>query len=731
MTPRRDFRLDGRIGWRAAASTGVSAGRDGLTLAAIPGTAIPLAAPDGSLAGMALPMHVAAGPEGTLFLLDSSGAVLAWDPCLERFAPIACLSVAPRRPGLARPVALAWHSAGDLLVLDGDTKSVTAIRVVDGYPRLSFGPFAVEGDGLRAVPAVVEIDPLSGCATGEASAPPGAWDPVDLGVLPDGRIVVSDRAANLLRVFDRRGCLRESWSGATEDAPKLVRPTALAIANDGRIAVVEEDEDAVAVLDRDGRIVARFTDPGAIAGDWGRAGVAFDLDGTIWISGRRDAPAYRIGRDCAGQCGAPEPVCLTPAHCALLAFDSEGHAILGTPRNPCPMRADMTGFAPTGTLTTGALDSGMTGTVWDRITLDLSVLEGTTLTVETFVSDAPLGDIEVAALDASAWTASVIARDDEGRAVLAIRSGPGRHLWLRLTLAGDGKTTPCVTGITVTSPRRTSARLLPATYSAEPVSADFLARFMLLFDQLRAEMLAPIDALPALFDPRATPAAEADTSGEDFLDWLAAWIGIALDRGWSVERRRRLVREAPALFRIRGTALGLKRHVAVYTGVEPRLVEHFRLRRWLALDEAQLDGNAQLWGPDIVRRLQLDEYSEIGRFALVDGDNPLTDPVGAYAHRATLYVPVGEGFGDRDLAAIENVVEAAAPAHVVVDIRLMRPRFIIGCDLLLGVNTVLGRDIRTARADEAVLGEPVVLAGPPEPFTLGPGLRLGADTILQ
>lgn len=731
MMPRRDFRLDGRIGWREATANGVTPKRDGLTLAVIPGTAIPLAAAEGSLAGMAPPMRAVHGPEGTLYLLDSSGAVLSYDPCLERFAPIACLAAEPRRLGLSRPVALAWLPPGELLVLDGDTRSVTAIRIVDGYPLRRFGPFAVAGGGLHAAPPVVDIDPLTGCATGIASAPPEAWDPVDLGVLPDGRIAVSDRTANQVRVFSRRGCLEESWNGAADQEAALVGPTALAVAADGRMAVVEEGRDAVAVLDRAGRIVARVTDPGAIEGDWGAADVAFARDGTIWISGRRDGPTYRVDRDGAGRCGEAEPVRLTPAHCTLLAFDSDGRAVLGTGHDPCPMRADMTGYAASGTLTTDPLDSGMTGTAWDRIVLDLTVPDGTTVTIETVTSDAPLGNPEIAALGTSAWSATVLARADKKRAALAVRSAPGRYLWLRLTLCGDGRSTPTLAGLTVTSPRRTSARYLPATYSAEPVSADFLARFMLLFDQFRAEMLAPIDALPALFDPRATQAAEADASGEDFLDWLAGWIGIALDRSWSVERRRRLVQEAPTLFRLRGTPEGLKRHVAVYTGIEPRLLEHFRLRRWLTLDDSRLDGSAQLWGPDILRRLQLDEYSTIGIFALVDGDNPLTDPIAAYAHRATLYVPVGEGFADRDQAALDDVVREAAPAHVSVDIRLLRPRFVIGCDLLLGVNTVLGRNIRTARADESVLGEEVVLAGPPEPFTLAPGMRLGADTTLK
>jgi hypothetical protein len=192
-----------------------------------------------------------------------------------------------------------------------------------------------------------------------------------------------------------------------------------------------------------------------------------------------------------------------------------------------------------------------------------------------------------------------------------------------------------------------------------------------------------------------------------------------------------LVREAPFLYRIRGTVEGLKRHVAVYTGTAPRLVEHYRLRRWLALDETMLDAGAKLWGADIVRRLQLDAHAQVGSFALVDGGDPLTDPIGAFAHRASLYIPVGEGFSAADSAALADVVEAARPAHVAIDIHLMRPRFVIGCDLLLGVNTILGTPVSPARTDVSRLGEDIRLSGPPHGLTLRQGVRLGADTQLD
>jgi phage tail-like protein len=511
----------------------------------------------------------------------------------------------------------------------------------------------------------------------------------------------------------------------------LALPTALAVDREGRLYVVEEGKAAIAILDIDGHVIDRSESIEALTGRFPAPAIAVDDDGTIWISDRVSGLVCRVRRDCSGRCIAPEHAPRVPAHCALLAFDRDGNAILGDPRSPCVFRTDSTRYEAAGFYLSEALDSGLLGCVWDRIAIDAELPFGTRLVVQTTASDIEFTTAEVDALTDDQWVSTPLEHHDHGHWHCAVRSAPGRFLWLRLSFGSDGIATPAIASIAISWPRITSMRYLPAVFAEEPLSSDFLARFIEIFDQVRAEVLAPLDRLPSYFDAYATPAAPARTAGSDFLDWLGSWIGLALDRNWSAERRRRLVAEAPKLFRLRGTILGMKRHVAVYTGVEPRIVEHFRLRRWLVVDEGQLGDNAALWGPEIIRRLQLDAYSQIGKFRLVDGGDPLTDPFDAFAHRCTLYVPVGDGFCDTDLASLEAIVELCKPAHVEADIRLMRPRFVVGCETVLGVNTVLGRFTRPARNDESVLGEDIRLSAPPPVFSLRPGLRLGHDTTLQ
>ncbi|RKF14886.1 hypothetical protein D6850_08420 [Roseovarius spongiae] len=728
MNAQPSFRLDPLTGWRLASSEGIAWSADGATLAQRPGTLRPLDDPSGDLGGRAMPRRVAAGPGGQLYLITSKGRLVWYDPCLERFAPVPCGQ--DGRLGLLDPIAITVTAAGELLALDGQARMVTALSLADWRLKRQWGPFVVQDGALCPARPRPGIDPATGRPDGTLVLPGDIWDPRDLAVLPDGRIAASDRETGTIAFFDWRGWLQSQTAGASDEQAPLQGPDALAVGADGTLFVLEADAPGIAQLGCDGRIIARSDNGDGLPAPIEAATLAIDRDGTIWVSTRLPCAARPHCCDPSGRIAPHAGDCLAPTGCSLMAFDADGHAILGTSRQPCLHRAEEIARLEHGQLAFERLDGGRTGTVWDRARLDADIPEGAVIELLAYSSDSALDALTVDALPDTAWTVTALG-PATGEVVAAIRTRPGRYLWLRMRFSGDGLLTPTLRALTITYPRNSSARHLPAVWSSEPQSADFLQRFMMLFDEIRAGVTGHLDDLPALIDPMATPAAEAGAHGADFLDWLGGWIGLTLDRNWSAARRRRLVAEAPALFRIKGTVEGLRRHVEIYTGIDPKIVEHFRLRRWLTLDESRLDGSAALWGPELIRRLELDGYAEIGRFALVDGGDPLTDPIAAFAHRATVYVPVSEGFSDRDLAALEDVVDAARPAHVEVDVHVMQPRFVMGCDTLLGVNTILGSGIETAIADRSTLGDDIRLAGPPHVFSLSPGTRLGVDTTLE
>jgi len=102
---------------------------------------------------------------------------------------------------------------------------------------------------------------------------------------------------------------------------------------------------------------------------------------------------------------------------------------------------------------------------------------------------------------------------------------------------------------------------LPGIYQDD----EFAQRFVSALDEVVAPVFAALDDWPAYLDPGLTP--------DDFLDWLATWVGVALDHTWPAERRRAFAASAVELFRMRGTASGLAAHAAIFTGGEVEIVE--------------------------------------------------------------------------------------------------------------------------------------------------------------
>nr|WP_042177846.1 phage tail protein I [Kibdelosporangium sp. MJ126-NF4]CEL12806.1 NHL repeat domain protein [Kibdelosporangium sp. MJ126-NF4]CTQ98492.1 NHL repeat domain protein [Kibdelosporangium sp. MJ126-NF4] len=103
--------------------------------------------------------------------------------------------------------------------------------------------------------------------------------------------------------------------------------------------------------------------------------------------------------------------------------------------------------------------------------------------------------------------------------------------------------------------------LLPAVLQDD----DLAMRLTAGLDRVIAPAIAALDCLDAYLDPRLAP--------EDFLHWLAGWVGAAVDESWPVERRRAAVSQAVSLHNARGTVAGLRAHLEMLTGTRVEIVE--------------------------------------------------------------------------------------------------------------------------------------------------------------
>jgi phage tail-like protein len=432
-------------------------------------------------------------------------------------------------------------------------------------------------------------------------------------------------------------------------------------------------------------------------------------------------------------------------------FDLDGNPVAAAnvpapalPVYPLPVPPN----TPSGTYCSDALDSQLYRCQWHRVVLKGQVPQGTHILVETYTSEALESDAQIQDLPQESWqTQQAVSQIDDEWDCL-IRSGGGRFLWLRLQYYGNGTSTPALDSIVVEFPRISLRRYLPAVFGAEAVSADFTDRFLSLFDTFFRGIERTIDTQARFFDPLATPAVRYPKTGVDFLSWLAGWIGVALDRHWPEAKRRKFLKNAGALYDIRGTREGLRRQLLLYLGMReeadcctgspvlnrcvpkptncappaprrrweapPLILEHYQLRRWLFLGQGRLGDEAVLWGKGIVNRSQLNEGARAGGTQLPTEQDAYRDPFHVYAHQFTVFVPACFGRTETGRKALNNLLKTESPAPAKYQVRYVEPLLRIGVQSSIGLDTVIARVPEGVTLGQTPLDGSRTLTGAPE-----------------
>jgi phage tail-like protein len=102
---------------------------------------------------------------------------------------------------------------------------------------------------------------------------------------------------------------------------------------------------------------------------------------------------------------------------------------------------------------------------------------------------------------------------------------------------------------------------LPSKYQ----SNEFLRGFLMIFQHIMNDTAITLDNMHEYFRPMESPVR--------FLPVLADWLGLHLDTLGGEEEVRRFLQYAIPLYRYRGTALGLRAHLAIVSGVVPEIIE--------------------------------------------------------------------------------------------------------------------------------------------------------------
>ncbi len=405
-----------------------------------------------------------------------------------------------------------------------------------------------------------------------------------------------------------------------------------------------------------------------------------------------------------------------------------------------------------GRLITFRLDSGEFQTEWGRLFLDACIPRSTTVRFDAVTADeVPEGAAAVARTPPANVRTLVLTRpdlsppmpprsfvpaDDQelGRKLHRRRSGrelpwtepgpdapfatweaplptaPGRYLWVTLELAGNTRSTPRIKSLRAEHPGHDLRRRLPRVYSRQAPMADFLRRFLALFDGCLADLDARATARRALLDPQSAP--------PELLPWLAGFLGLVLDQRWPEKARRRLIAEAAWLFRFRGTVPGLRRFLGIYLGREPILIEHFRVR---GLGGAFV-GAASEPHSRAVLGAGFRVGGRMGRPGEVAILGQETD-FDAHAHHFSVVLPTR--LEPEQLAAVKHILRFQRPAHTLYDLCHVDAGMRVGVGLYTGLTSIVGR---TAGFHPLLVGGALVGRG----GVLGrarPGTRPGSSRL--
>lgn len=194
-------------------------------------------------------------------------------------------------------------------------------------------------------------------------------------------------------------------------------------------------------------------------------------------------------------------------------------------------------------------------------------------------------------------------------------------------------------------------RHLPVNYQDN----SFLEQYLMIFQHIANETSITLDNIHNYFNPMECPSR--------FLPQLADWFGIHLDTLGGEDEVRRFLMQAIPLYRLRGTAIGLRAHLSIITGVVPEILEGV-----LPFDPLEINN---------------DQSTEWNLFEAGIGENCFT-----------VHFPVLRNtFDDNLVKRISLIVQQEKPVHSRCFISFKKPEISKRAVTVITQETVMGSDI--------------------------------------
>ncbi|MEW6181724.1 MAG: phage tail protein [Bacillota bacterium] len=500
--------------------------------------------------------------------------------------------------------------------------------------------------------------------------------PVLLALDGTENLYLLDRTGGGILKVDRGGAV----SGLIAD---LISPKAFCCGLDGLLYILTENE------------VLWYTSQGVPKGavslsgireDFKPACLAADREGAVYLGGL-DEEGFPCRLDTEGK---PERLGYRGAVYRMALNERGDLYLLGREKKSAGKQISRLELADDylseGTYVSRAFDSATVDCRWHRFVLDAEAPENTRIAVSYAVTAVP-GDADDA----------VMGEEAVNPTDALITGPPGRYIRFRLRLyTKDPSRTPRLKSMKVYFPRVSYLRYLPAVYQDDEESRDFLERFLSLAETFVSELEEKIHDITAYLDPGATPG--------EFLSWLSSWLAVTRYENWPAAKTRTLLRNAPEMYRKRGTRGGIEEMIALYLSDVSETGEVVKSRgKPIIVESSRFTGIAR----------------EGTIWAKLFGINP---------YCFCVLLKPEQVASEQDLGVVKTIVEYEKPAHTCAGVKVLQPWFFLDWHTYLGINTGLAE--QKFVAGRSILSRDTMVDEVEEGGELEVRSRAGMDTVI-
>ena len=361
---------------------------------------------------------------------------------------------------------------------------------------------------------------------------------------------------------------------------------------------------------------------------------------------------------------------------------------------------------------TGFLDTLVEKTRWSKIRVYGYFPKNSTLKISYFCIDQKREPNE------NEWISA-----PQNSNIISLLDCEGRFLKIKLELSTlDGNNSPTVEKLRVEFLPNSLLRYLPAVYQENEQSRVFLERFLAIFQNFFEESENILEDFTKVLDPTATP--------REYLPWLSSWLAIGEVYDWNIEGKREFVRNAPSIFKKRGTKEGLEEILSVYFNIASHKRNESHINKTNNTEICKRESFRKKFFY-ILEVNQMEKYlynknksnKKHTNYENSTPSNTLSTPF-------HFYILINPFLANEDeIKQVKKIIELEKPAHTVAVICKLPSLFTLGNNSFLGVNSLL-QNRRKLRLGISQIGFNSVLGSLEKEGKLGLKGRLGIDTLL-